>query len=334
MKVNYYIKSNGVLRRKENTLYFIRKGDDGNLVKVPIPVERVFSIFAYGRVTLSSGCIHFLAENDIPVHFFNKFGYKVGTFLPRQKKVSGRMLVAQVSHHIDKTRRLELARKFVEGSIDNILVNMQYYSRSNDAVVPMKEEVLRHREATANVKNIDELMGCEGNARKAYYRMFDLIVPEPFRMVTRTTRPPKNMMNALISFGNSLVYSTVLSEIYRTHLDPTVSFLHELYDRRFSLSLDIAEIFKPLLSDRVVLHLVMKGEIKENDFDSDFNGVLMNDSGRTKFLKHFEEKLVTTIKHRNLGRSVSYRGLVRLECYKLMKHLLGLEEYRPFVIWW
>ena len=142
------------------------------------------------------------------------------------------------------------------------------------------------------------------------------------------------MFNALLSFGNSLVYSTVLSEIYATHLDPTISYLHELYDRRFSLSLDLSEVFKPLLSDRVILHLLMKREMKENDFNIEMNGVLLNDSGRTKFFKHYEDKLMTSINHRSLRRNVSYRSLIRLECYKLIKHLLGMEVYKPFVIWW
>ena len=136
-----------------------------------------------------------------------------------------------------------------------------------------------------------------------------------------------NMFNALLSFGNSLVYSTVLSEIYATHLDPTISYLHELYDRRFSLSLDLSEVFKLLLSDRVILHLLMKREMKENDFNIEMNGVLLNDSGRTKFFKHYEDKLMTSIKHRSLRRNVSYRSLIRLEYYKLIKHLLGMEVY-------
>jgi CRISP-associated protein Cas1 len=164
--------------------------------------------------------------------------------------------------------------------------------------------------------------------------MFDIILPEPFKFEERSIRPPRNMFNSLLSFGNSLVYSTVLSEIYATHLDPTISFLHELYDRRFSLSLDISEVFKSLLSDRTILHLLMKKELTEGDFNQELGGILLNDSGKTKFLKHYEQKLMTTIKHRSLRKNVSYRNLLRLECYKLIKHLLDMEEYKPFVMWW
>lgn len=274
---------------------------------------------------MSSGSIHFLAKYSIPVHFFNKYGYKVGTFFPRPKRVSGRVLLAQVSYHLDIQKRLNLARLFVVGALDNILMNLQYYARSNSQVAVITKTVQKYHDDLNSAISIDALMGYEANARKEYYHMFDLILPQPFKFEMRSIRPPKNIFNSLLSFGNSLVYSTVLSEIYATHLDPTISYLHELYDKRFSLSLDLSEVFKPLLSDRVILHLIMKGEVKQNDFNMDMNGVLLNDSGKTKFLKHYEEKLMTTIKHRSLGRNVSYRGLIRLECYKLIKHLLGME---------
>lgn len=89
-------------------------------------------------------------------------------------------------------------------------------------------------------------MAVEGNAREIYYSAFDIIVDnEDFAFAKRTRRPPQNRLNALISFGNSLLYVTVLGEIYRTHLDPRIGFLHATNFRRFSLNLDVAEIFKP-----------------------------------------------------------------------------------------
>ena len=235
---------------------------------------------------------------------------------------------------MDNNKRLKLANNFVRGSLENMILNMKYYQRTNDGIVQLTSTVETYLKHIDSAISISELMGYEANARKEYYKMFDIILPEPFKFERRTIQPPKNLFNSLLSFGNSLVYSTVLSEIYATHLDPTISFLHELYDRRFSLSLDISEVFKPLLSDRTILHLLMKRELNEKHFNQELNGILLNDVGRTRFLKHYEEKLKTTVKHRSLGRSVSYRTLIRLECYKLIKHLLGMEEYKPFVMWW
>jgi len=138
----------------------------------------------------------------------------------------------------------------------------------------------------------------------------------------------------MISFGNSLLYTATINAIYHTQLDQTISFLHEPSERRFSLSLDISEIFKPLIVDRTIFKLVNKDMITENDFIKELNYCLLNKSGKEKFIRDFEERLRTTIKHRELGRNVTYERLIYLECLKISKHFLGTKEYNPFVIWW
>jgi CRISPR-associated protein Cas1 len=125
------------------------------------------------------------------------------------------------------------------------------------------------------------------------------------------------------------LYSVILSEIYKTHLEPTISYLHEPSERRFSLSLDISEIFKPLIVDMVIFNLLNYETINLSHFNQDLNFSYLNDEGRKIFLKYLEDKIETTIKHRTLQRNVSYRALIRLECYKLIKHLLGEKDYKP-----
>ena len=147
-------------------------------------------------------------------------------------------------------------------------------------------------------------------------------------------RPPDNQINALISFANSMVYTTVLGEIYKTQLNPLVSFLHEPGTKRFSLSLDLAEIFKPLLADRIIFTLLNRKQLTDKHFTKKGRVCWLSEDGRKLFVRQFDERLNETIKHRRLGRNVSYRRLIRLECYKLIKHLLGQEPYKPFVIWW
>lgn len=152
-------------------------------------------------------------------------------------------------------------------------------------------------------------------------------------MVKREIRPPTTELNALISFGNSLLYVSALSEIYHTYLHPSISFLHEPAERRFSLSLDIADIFKPLIVGRVIFKLVNNNMISEKDFERDV-GVMLNDRGKQLFLKEYQNKLDTTIKHPKIKRKVSYKYLMRLEAYKLIKHVLGDQEYESFKAWW
>jgi len=137
----------------------------------------------------------------------------------------------------------------------------------------------------------------------------------------------------MISFGNSLLYSVTLSEIYNTYLHPSISYLHEPSERRFSLALDIADIFKPVIVERTIFNLVNNKVIDEGDFNREV-GVLLSNSGKRKFIASFDEKMNTTIKHPELGRNVTYRYIIRLEAYKIMKHVLGDKNYVSFKAWW
>lgn len=181
--------------------------------------------------------------------------------------------------------------------------------------------------------DIPTLMGLEGNIRMSYYKAFDVIIND-FSMGNRSKQPPGNEVNAMVSFVNSLCYTLCLDMIYHTQLNPTISFLHQPGERRFSLALDLAEIFKPILADRLIFSLMNKKQIQPGDFDSQLNSCLLKESGRKTVVKAWDEKLNETIKHRSLGRSVSYKHLIKLECYKLSKHLLGIEDYKPFKAWW
>lgn len=321
MKKNYYLMSDGLLKRRENTVYFVNK--DG---KKPIPINKIYSIYAYGSLTFSSQAMHLLAKEGVPVHFFNYYGYYDGSFYPREKLLSGDLIINQAEHYLDHEKRILIAKKFVEGAAKNMEKVLKYYSIENQISTILSD--------LGNCKRITEVMNVEGRIRADYYRKMNEILPESFNFDKRVKRPPENMINALISFGNSMLYSTVLSEIYNTQLNPTVSYLHEPSERRFSLALDLSEIFKPILVDRLIFYLVNKRMLNEDDFEKDLNCCLLNEGGRRIFIKEYDERLKKTIKHRELNRKVSYNRLIRLEAYKLIKHLLGSKEYKPFVMWW
>lgn len=142
-------------------------------------------------------------------------------------------------------------------------------------------------------------------------------------------------MNALISFGNSLCYTVCLDAIYNSQLNPTLSYLHEPGTRRYSLALDISEIFKPILVDRLIFRLCNRKEIRTEHFDRVDGACFLSPAGRKIMVQAWEERLQQTIHHRKLDRKVSYRHLLRLDCYKLAKYLLGMEPvFEPFTIWW
>jgi CRISPR-associated protein Cas1 len=331
MKRAIYITSDGELKRKQNTIYFeTSKGD-----KKYLPIENINEIHIFGEITINKKLIDFLSQNGILLHFYNYYGFYEGSFYPREHLNSGALILKQAEFYNEREKRLNLARKFVKGAFLNMIKVLEYYnSRESD----LSEEIKKLEDlekSLENFKEIDELMAIEGNAKDIYYRSFNKIIKnENFHYEGRERRPPKNMINALISFGNSLIYTYILSEIYKTHLDPRIGFLHATNFRRFSLNLDVAEIFKPIITDRLIFKLVNKEMIKENHFMEELGGIYLNENGRKIFIEEMDNKMRTTIKHRKLGRHVSYRSLIRLELYKIEKHLIGDEEYEPFVIWW
>lgn len=322
----YYILSSGTMRRDENTL-LLEKEDGGRKV---IPIEDVDALHLFGQVKLNTSLLVFLAQQEKPLHVYNYYGFYSGTFLPREKNVSGEVLVRQVEHYLDPQKRLFLAFSFFEGAVFHARRNLRQYRGTEVFIQRIEEEFGQAKYVTT----IPELMGCEGRAKEAYYKAWNVFLKEEFFFGKRTKQPPLDPVNALISFGNSLLYTTILSECYKTQLHPAISYLHEPRERRFSLCLDLAEIFKPLIVDPIIFRLVNFGVITKRDFARDLEGCYLNDEGRKKFLQAFEEKLNTTITHRRLKRKVSYRTILRLECYKLIKHLLGDEVYTPFKAWW
>ncbi|MDD4603961.1 MAG: type I-B CRISPR-associated endonuclease Cas1b [Bacteroidales bacterium] len=334
MKKSYYLFNPGRLSRKDNTLCFQPVDADGNELPVKyLPVEATEELFVFGSLDANSALYNFLGKNDISVHFFDYHENYTGSFMPKDYLLSGKMLLAQVGMHTDPVKRMVLARKFIEGAAFNMIKNLKYYQNRGKETEPFITLMEQYIERIPEMDAPDKLMGIEGNIRMTYYDAFNLIL-QGFEMGNRTKQPPQNEVNALISFGNMMCYSQCLRAIHQTQLNPVISFLHTPGERRYSLSLDLAEIFKPILVDRVIFKVINKKEIQEKHFDRNLNRCLLNDAGKKIFITAFEDRLNETIQHRSLKRSVSYKHLIKLECYKLIKHILGMEEYKPFKIYW
>lgn len=318
----YYIFSSGEFHRHENTLCL--ETDKG---KRFIPISEVEQIFLMGENTFNTRLINFLSQNNIILHFFNHYGFYTGSFYPREENVSGNLITKQVEHFLDFNKRIYLAKSFVESAIHNLhrLLEKKGFSEIVSKIKECEEEVDR-------VNTIEDLMLTEAKARRLYYKTFEDITGWEFG--SRTIQPPGNPLNAMISFGNSLLYADILKEIYQTPLHPTISYLHEPTSRRFSLSLDIAEIFKPIFVDRLIFRLLDLKIIREEHFLKELNFSYLKEEGRKIFVSEFDSLLEETILHRNLRRKIKYRNLIRLELYKLIKHLLGEKKYQPLKAWW
>jgi len=322
------------MSRRDNTLKFTPVNDEGEEMKPRfLPVENIEQLYFFGNVDANSALYNFLGKNDICAHYFDYYENYTGSFMPRESLLSGKMLLAQTSHHSHHPKRMEVARLLIEGAAFNMIKNLKYYNSRGKDLEPIIGIMEGYKSKVPQCSRVQELMGIEGNIRKSYYEAFELIIND-FSMNGRSMRPPRNEVNALISFGNMMCYSQCLRAIHQTQLNPTISFLHEPGERRFSLSLDLAEIFKPILVDRVIFKVLNKRVLQAKDFEPGLNRVILKTNGKKKFIQAFEERLEETIKHRSLNRSVSYKHLIKLECYKLQKHFLEIESYKPFKIWW
>ena len=271
------------------------------------------------EMSFNTKFINYISQYGIPMHFFNYYNFYTGSYYPRESLLAGHLLVKQVSYYTDYEKRLVLARKFIGAAADNIYRNLRYYNGRGKDVSEYLRDVDSLRKQLGRVTTIEELMGIEGNIRRRYYAAWNVIVNQEIQFEKRVMHPPDNMINSLI---------------YHTQLNPTISYLHEPGARRFSLSLDIAEVFKPLIGDRLIFSLLNRNQITEDSFTKELNFLHLKKDASKLIVSELEKRLKKTVMHKELGRQVSYQYLLRLECYKLIKHLIGEKEYEGFRIWW
>lgn len=357
MKRNYYIFSSGVLKRKNYTLQFVPNKEfepftDDNMFEEillkskdndekitsndskSIPIADIESICVLADITFNKRFLEFISYHKIPMHIFNFYGTYKGTFYPPDEVFNGSLLVKQVKFFTRLSRRIYLARKFVLGAAGNLRRNLKRYVSKAPELSNIISQIEEKITEIENAKEIPSLMNIEGAIHKLYYSAFNYFLNSDIKFTKREFHPPTTPMNALISFANALVYSSVANEIYRTKLSPLVSFLHEPSDNRLSLVFDIAEVFKPLLGDRLIFKMLNQNSITLENFEYRDAGCYLNETGRKQFVEAYDKRLEKTIMHRQLKREVSYRRLIRLECYKLVKHIRKEEDYKPFTIWW
>lgn len=330
MKQSYYLYKSGRIQRKDNTLEIVYKDN----TKKVIPVERVNDIYVMTEFDFNTSLLNFLSKYGVNIHYFNYYGFYTGTYYPKETLVSGKLLIKQVEHYSNKRRRLEIAQAFIEAASYNIYRNLTYYKNRGKNLEAQMKEIEYFRKHISLSENIEELMGIEGNIRKVYYDCWNEIINQDINFEKRVKNPPDNAINSLISYVNTIIYTRVLSEIYKTQLNPTISYLHEASERRFSLCLDIAEIFKPIIGDRLIFSMLNKKQITEKDFEEGLNFLYIKDNARKEITKQIDMRLQTTVKHKSLGREVSYEYLIRLEIYKLIKHLIEDIPYEGFKMWW
>lgn len=320
-----YIFSIGTLSRKDNSLTF--RNEQGT---THLPIEGIKELYIMNEVSINTKLLDFLSHNGIVVHFFNYYGYYSGSFYPKDKYLSGKLRVNQAIAY--SNNRMGIASSFVEAIRINMvdLIAIKKYKNPED----LKEIgfLIENYNVDGSQNDIKKLLSMEGELWRQFYKALNIIIMPYFISDKRVKRPPDNPLNAMISFGNMWLYTKTITQLYHTHLDQCISFLHEPSEGRFSLSLDISEVFKLIIVYPVIINMINKKMISvASHFYKDLNYCHLNEEGKKKFVMELEKKISGTFQHSKLGRAVSYETALKLEGYKLSKHLLENTSFMPFI---
>ena len=316
----------GELKRKDNSIAF--KNEKGNFY---IPIQDTRELYCMNEVSFNTKFLDFIGKAGITLHLFNYHGNYSGTFYPKEQLISGDLSIKQALCYIEN--RLNIAKSIVQSIADNIYETLYHYFRHDKKDLKptidwLKTEPKRFLEKEIT---IEQIMFIEGQIWNRFYDSFKYFLPEDFLMNKRVKRPPNNPMNALVSFGNTLLYTKTISAIYTTHLNQAISFLHSPREGRFSLCLDISEAFKPVIVFKTIFDLVGRKQLQvEKHFDKSLNYALLNEEGKKIFIDAFETRINETFMHPKLKRKITYKHCLKLEGYKLIKYIVEKKEFVPF----
>ena len=323
----HFLVTNGRLRRQDNNLYFDKYDEEDNILSSrPLPIKAIDEIYLLGKIDIDSYSMAFIAHNNILLHFFSPYQAFRGNFFPSTSNSvnkSGFVLLQQLRAFDDETHRLYIAKQITKGHFINGANNCKKYK--------VAFEVEPYLESLDEAKNISEVMASEGAFQKNYYQAWNQIIKNQrsFKFTKRSKRPPTDRINSLISYVNTRIYNIVLSEIYKTELDPRIGFLHEPNYRSLSLHLDIAEIFKPVIGDNIIFTLLNKNEITGKDFKTDSGRIRFTNEG----IKKIESKIIKKMTEQTIigEQKLTWRQVIRREVNRIKRNVVETSEYEPFV---
>jgi CRISP-associated protein Cas1 len=319
----YWLTTACRIRRKDQSLVIERDGHPDRHV----PVTDVRDIIAADNVDVNTAVVALLNQHAIDVHLLGYYGDYAGSLLCAQGSTSGETVMAQARLAADTERSLVIARQLVTACAFNVrrVVDRKLLDRSY--------RVLEDNAAAATRR--DQLMGAEGTFRRSAWELMDTKLPDWLQFHGRSRRPPRNAGNAFISYVNGIIYARVLTALRLTPLHSGIGFLHSTMQRqRHTLALDLAEVFKPLFAERLLLRLASRRQLDPRHFETTSNQASLTEEGRKLVIQTVRDDLATTVAHRQLQRSVAYDELIYLEALRLTRTCLEGTPYKAFRIWW
>lgn len=327
-----YVTEQFTTLRKEDERIKLYKGKE---LLVEIPIFKIKQVVVLGEVTVTASTIRKLAENKITLCYLTKWG----KFVARMEgDVSKNVIVRlkQYEEHIDSDEgSLRFAKSFISGKIKNSRTVLMKSNRRDNKSKDFKEaidELKRLEKQLQSQDNVDSVRGIEGRAAVVYFSVFSEMIKGNFKFYRRSKRPPKDPINAMLSFGYVLLSNDICSAISSVGLDPHIGFLHRLRYGRTSLALDLMEEFRSLFVDRLVISIINNNIIKESDFEEVLGEIRMSKKAIKKFLEAYELKKYDEIFHPIFRYKTTYQQCFHLQARLLSKALMGEIEYVPFLI--
>jgi len=324
--------------------------------KERIPLIKIDEVVVLGEVTMTASALHLLLERNIEITFMGHFGQFKGRLSPPFSK-NAILRMAQYRAHQDLATRCELARRFVIGKLTNQRTMLQRYNRRQSdsemgqaieqiatllhqvAALPLVQTHGAYRLAGGDNRiagtPLEMILGMEGAGSAAYFRCFGKLLThrEQWPFAGRVKRPPTDPVNALLSFGYSLLTTKVASAVQLVGFDHFVGYLHSSFYGRPALALDLVEEFRPIIVDSVVLTMLNKRVLTLDDFVVELGAYRLKDERRKVFFTQFEERLNEEVIHPLFGYKVTYRRCLELQARLLAKVLTGeIDEYPPLLV--
>lgn len=332
-----YVTTDGAVIRATDERLTITK-DRERLMDIPL--HKLEAVVAINSITVTPAAIKAIASRRIDLCFIDHQGRFFARMQPPDS-AHVRLRRAQYRALDNGELRLKIARAIVVGKLINQR-SLLLRARRSDNITPERVELLTEaitqmRRASRQVRfaeDLDSVRGYEGEGAAAYFRVFnEMLLNSDFSFKHRTRQPPTDPVNAMLSFGYAILTKDAISAAALVGLDPYAGFLHGERYNQPSLGLDLMEEFRPLIVDATVLALINRRQVAPSGFAKQLGGaVLMNDETRKTFLRGYEERRRSEIRHPNLEVQTNYLRAMELQSRVLAKVLLGeLDNYIPFM---
>lgn len=325
-----YLVEQGSKLEKESKRILVRKEDK---ILLEVPEFKVDRVLIFGNVQITTQAMKFLLESGIETSLFNVYGRLIGRLVPvESKNVFLRMV------QFEKSRQgefcLQMAKILIEGKIKNAKALLQRYSRNHpeinfDESLGALDACLQELERKTQVSSA---IGVEGRAAAVYFGAYGRMFRKELQFSTRSRRPPKDPVNALLSLGYSMITGEMLAVVTSIGFDPYVGYLHGIEYGRPSLALDLIEEFRHVIIDRLTLELVNKEILKPEDFEEKEEGIYLTQEARKKYFRQYENRMLTALQTPEDEMQTNYRKMFYRQAQNCAKMLQENKPYTPFRI--